>query len=696
MKYWGLTHLNIGRERVKHNIVQGIVLLTLLSCGEDSENNEGNSSSAPQTTQSSDLREDLHPSHATNLEAGKDINAPSLEQINSKDIFINWKKPSSFEVNEYKITFFKGEGCFGSPLISKWVRGDKESYIASLADEGMYSFHITGSNQSGEEHRSECSPKFVLDTTPPPVPTELLDGTFQVDDLTQTPELSWSEPVDTTDVAKYQLAVGSEKGKTDVVSWHDIQWEESLQFAITLESQKAYFVSLRSIDKAGNYSEVVEGDGFITIDSTKEKEYIKAFNSDSGDNFGASLAMHGQTLVVGAPFESNALGGLGTNGNDNSSDKSGAAYVFVNVEGNWLGQAYIKAPNPDTLDYFGRKVAIYGNTIAVSAPCEAVCKGAVYIYHREAAVWSLQGTLRLPEGQLYDYFGHDIAIYEDTIVVGAYGYDNNSDGSEEVDIGAAFVYKRENGIWSLQEQLMASNGETKDEFGFSVDIYVDTIAVGAPKEDSSSRSVGSNENGNLARNAGAVYIFKRSDVEKWEQKAYIKSSQTKAQDRFGSAVALSESTLVVGAPIAQDKDLNLIEIENKNVGYVSLFQESDSGWKGIGKVFSSTSGLKNDGFASCVDIDKDIFVVGAPFESTAKGTTGSAVIYKKIGEDWQKSQHIKSSDVDTLDGFGSSIAVTEDFLLVGSPLEDGIGSEVNSDRKDNSKEDSGAVLRFEH
>src|SRR5690349_20279044 len=91
-----------------------------------------------------------------------------------------------------------------------------------------------------------------------------------------------------------------------------------------------------------------------------QQAYVKASNTDPIDNFGQSVAVSGDTMVVGAPGEDSTATGVNGDQSDNSAAGSGAAYVFVRQGTNWVQQAYLKASNV-ALD-FGRSVAVSGDT----------------------------------------------------------------------------------------------------------------------------------------------------------------------------------------------------------------------------------------------------------------------------------------------------------------------------------------------
>ena len=243
----------------------------------------------------------------------------------------------------------------------------------------------------------------------------------------------------------------------------------------------------------------------ITVDPIAQQAYIKASNTGEFDKFGFSVAVSGDTLVVGAFGErSNGVGVNPPSQTDNSAVFSGAAYVFVRTSGSWSQQAYLKASNSGEGDQFGYSVAVSGDTIVVGAWGEASNgvgvnppsqadnsagdSGAAYVFARTNGVWSQQAYLKASNTRFSDWFGFSVAVSGDTAVVGAQGEDG--DGSVESDdstsgSGAAYVFVRTAGVWSQQAYLKASNPDIGDTFGRALAVSGDTVVVAARFEDSS-------------------------------------------------------------------------------------------------------------------------------------------------------------------------------------------------------------------
>jgi hypothetical protein len=173
------------------------------------------------------------------------------------------------------------------------------------------------------------------------------------------------------------------------------------------------------------------------------------------------------------------------------------------------------------------------------------------VFQRSGQTWTQQAYIKASNSRDHLEFGDSISLSEDTLAVGA-----PFESTGTLDSGAAYVFVRSGTQWTEQAFLKASNAEALDFFGTSVAISGDLLMVGAPDEDSIATGVNGNQNDNSAPLAGAAYLFARSGAV-WAQQAYLKASHTGPavgnridgffNDEFGSAVAVSGNTLVVGA-----------------------------------------------------------------------------------------------------------------------------------------------------
>jgi hypothetical protein len=269
---------------------------------------------------------------------------------------------------------------------------------------------------------------------------------------------------------------------------------------------------------------------------------------------------------------------------------SGAAYVYTRSSGVWTQQAYVKASNTEENDLFGTVVALSGdgNTLAVGAPSESsgltgvtpgsvseatalnatFSSGATYVFLRTAGTWAQQAYVKASNTGNSDMFGMWVALSSDgnTLAVGAPLEDGGATGvggtpdDLAADAGAAYVYSRSGTAWSFQAYVKASNTGSGDHFGTGLALSGDgnTLAVGAPFENSAARGIGGNQVNDCAAGvplncnaaSGAAYVYTRSGGT-WSHKAYVKASNTENADRFGWAIGLNGdgNTLAAGAPM---------------------------------------------------------------------------------------------------------------------------------------------------
>jgi len=268
----------------------------------------------------------------------------------------------------------------------------------------------------------------------------------------------------------------------------------------------------------------------LTIAPIAQQAYLKASNTGAVDEFGFSVAVSGDTVVVGALFEDSNATGVNGNEADNGAADSGAAYVFGRVGGVWRQQAYLKASNTGAGDLFGLSVAVSGDTVVVGARLEDSnatgvngnqadnipgASGAAYVFVRDAGgVWSQQAYLKASNTGASDLFGLSVAVSGDTVVVGAAGerssatgVDGNQADNSAFHAGAAYVFVRSGGVWSQQAYLKASNTGASDLFGLSVAVSGDTVVVGATSEDSNATGVNGDQADNSTADSGAAYVF---------------------------------------------------------------------------------------------------------------------------------------------------------------------------------------------
>ncbi len=496
--------------------------------------------------------------------------------------------------------------------------------------------------------------------------------------------------------------------------------------------------------------------------SVKPVAYIKASNTEANDHFGnggtleghgVALSGDGNTLAVGAPYESSGAKGVNGDQSDNSVYSAGAVYIFTNKNGAWTQQAYLKASNPGQSNRFGQVVSLSqdGNTLAVSAYFEASAAkgidgdqndrsipqaGAVYVFTRSGGAWSQQAYIKASntgepahgkEPSKGDQFGFSIGLSADgnTLAVGAISEDSGAKGingdqndNSQTSSGAVYVFVRNGGRWAQQAYIKASNTDVNDLFGYSVGLSADgnTLAASAYDEDSSAREInGVQDKGR--RGSGAIYVFTRTGAD-WAQTAYLKASNAEAGDSLGYAIAISQdgNTIAGGAadedcfaaginPPGCDNDLKL----DSSTGAVYVFARNGGTWTQQAFIKSSHPN-KEDWFGSRLNLsgDGNTLAVGAQLENGgSKGIngkqddlsaedSGALYLFTRSGTTWTQKAYIKSSNADAYDEFGSAMALSKDgkVLAVGARGEASAAKGVNGNQNDNSAPGSGAVYIF--
>jgi hypothetical protein len=455
----------------------------------------------------------------------------------------------------------------------------------------------------------------------------------------------------------------------------------------------------------------------VTIDPVfTQQAYLKASNVDASDHFGETVAISGDTAIVGASGEDSSANTI--NGNQTNSDAtaSGAAYVFVRSGSGWTQQAYLKASNCGANDRFGGSVAIDGDTAIVGAEYEdttAIDSGAAYVFFRSGGVWTEQAMLKAGNAGNGDRFGYRVAVDGELSVVGApfeSGSANTINGGDNNDAnaaGAAYVFGRAGGIWSQDAYLKPFNTQATDLFGSSVAVSGSTVVVGAVGEDGSAASTVDSEN-NDVESAGAVYAFVSVGPGWWAQQGYLKSSNLDSYDQFGYSVAIDGETLVVGVP-KEDGSARIVNGADNNdadsAGAAYIFLRSGTAWAQQAYL-KSTNSEGMDSFGKSVSISGETVVVGAPFESGGSTVingpdnngafeSGAAYAFFRTGTTWTQGAYIKPFNTGAGDQFGFAVGVSGSSLVVGANEEAGSATIVNgADNNDMSSAGAAYVFTF--
>jgi len=378
------------------------------------------------------------------------------------------------------------------------------------------------------------------------------------------------------------------------------------------------------------------------FDLSYVEQKVTASDGAAGDNLGMSVTLSGDTALVGAPCYDNGM----------NADQ-GSAYVFTRSGSIWNLQQKLTASDGSANDYFGWSVALSGDTALVGANGDSIganqYQGSVYVFVRSGSTWSQQTKLTASDGAAGEQFGNSVALSGDTALVGAIFDTVGSNGSQ----GSAYVFTRSGTSWSQQAKLSASDGAANDQFGNSVTLSGDTALIGA---------VGGNTY------QGSAYVFTRSGTA-WSQQAHLTASDGAAGDRFGTSVALSGDTALVGV-------LGHTVGVNAGQGSAYVFTRSGSTWN-LQQKLTASDGAADDWFGSSVALSGDTALVGAEGDSIgANQYQGSAYIFSRSGITWSQQAKLTASDGAANDHFGYSVALSGDTALVGA-VSDDVGANVD-------------------
>ena len=547
------------------------------------------------------------------------------------------------------------------------------SHIArALRNNVKHTFRVRAVNAAGAGDAPEADAKAVAATFGPSQPADL--------NVTQTGVgqvlLVWTASTEPLTVRRYQYKQNDGSG---FGNWINMEGSDSgtashtvtglmdgIEYSFTVgavngggqNASEVKSVTLEAQAAAPSNLDADAGDeqvklswydpGDSTIDNYQllqiDPSKLTAADGLRGDEFGISVAVDGDTAVIGAYQDDDA-----TNG-----DNSGSAYVFTEVSGVWRQVAKLTADDGAANDEFGYSVDVDGSTIVIGARQDDARNGAAYVFTEPTDGWNgeITETVKLTayQGAADDEFGISVAVDGDTILVGAHQNDADTSNNNE---GAAYIFTKFGDVWGNPPalgnhrvetaKLVASDAAADDEFGISVALDGNTAVIGARQDD--------------ARNGSAYLFTKVSGV--WSQKAKLTASDGAADDEFGISAAVHGDTVVVGARQDDTSD-----------GAAYVFTEVSGVWKHVAKL-TADDGAANDEFGISVAVDGDTIVVGAHPDDDKGDLSGSAYVFTRDSAGgWRQREKLTASDGEAGDRYGYSVGVSGDTVVVGAYSDD--------------------------
>ncbi|MBY5163138.1 FG-GAP repeat protein [Salsipaludibacter albus] len=415
----------------------------------------------------------------------------------------------------------------------------------------------------------------------------------------------------------------------------DAAADDAFGYAVAVDGDTIVVGAIGDDDNGTNSGSayVYQPDGNGGYTQTK----LTASDAASGDEFGVSVAVDGDTIVVGASLD------------DDNGTNSGSAYVYQPDANGGYTQTKLTASDGAAFAYFGWSVAVNGDTIVVGAIGDSGNEsdsGAAYVYQPDGNGGYTETKLTASDGAADDHFGWSVAADGDAILVGA-AFKGGIDGSW----GAAYVYQPDGNGGYTETKLTASDAAANDLFGYSVAVDGDIIVVGATG----------------GTNSGSAYMY-QPDGNGGYTETKLTASDGLGSDRFGVSVAVDGDTIVVGSSFDDDN--------GSASGSAYMYQPDGNGGYTEGKLIASDAAA-GDEFGNSVAVDGDAILVGAFLDDDNGSNSGSVYVYTATVDGDGDGL---DDDVDNCPG----IPNTDQANLDGDSFGDACDDDIDGDGVDNS------------
>ncbi len=380
---------------------------------------------------------------------------------------------------------------------------------------------------------------------------------------------------------------------------------------------------------------IANGQDSIVISTTK-------LDGAGGEKFGSSVAIDGSNLGIGAILA------------DGGADNSGAAYVFKITDSNNFPQTKLSGNGTaKTGDHFGNSLDISGDTLVIGAHWmddgDLSNSGAAYVvkfsYDESQDLWDTEGVELTGDPVENAEFGNAVAISGDVVVVGA-----RKDSEKGLYSGSVYVFRNNGSTWIREAKLYADDAQAQEYFGSSVAIDGDTLVVGATK------------GGEGDLQTGSVYVFTYNGFD-WEEETELFAENLAHKDQFGYSVAIEGDTILVGAPRHDDGEADS--------GAAYVFRRNAGTWLQEDK-FTGSGLFEKAYFGTSVALSGNTAVVGAyrndlfAADNSVVEDTGSAYVFRFDGSIWPEEEKLIPADAVGGEEFGWAVAISGDTVVVGA------------------------------
>ena len=350
---------------------------------------------------------------------------------------------------------------------------------------------------------------------------------------------------------------------------------------------------------------------FEHIGSTwHQRQKLTASDASTGAQFGRSVAIEDDTIVVGS----------------NRANNTGSAYIFTRLEDVWSQQAKLTAYDAENGDNFGYSVALSGDTAVIGAFYDNALTGSAYVFVRTGSTWALEQKLTASDAVVSDRFGNSVAIDVNALLVGSYYSSSFGVGYA----GSVYYFTRYNGIWSQQAVLKASDSSFADHFGCSVALDANIAVIGAYECDI-----------NGIADAGAAYVFSKTASVWNQQQKLIDNNDPCAIEDFGRSVAIEANAIFVGCPLNR--------VDGNQTGSVFEFVRTGQSWTKK-QIFSASDSNNGDNFGFSMAVSGRHLIAAAHFNANRGLSSGAVYAFNNTSADFDDDCDIDFADFAQLGG----------------------------------------------
>ena len=304
----------------------------------------------------------------------------------------------------------------------------------------------------------------------------------------------------------------------------------------------------------------------------------------------------------------------------------------------------------------GSSISVYEDTLVSGAPYQdngaTLRAGAVYIYSKASGSWVLEQKLSSPSPSEDEWFGHSVSIVANTIAVGAPNED-----TDEVDSGAVYIFKKSGSTWSFDQTIKSETPTGGGTFGFKTIIAGYNMMVSEP-----GASVGTDNR------AGVIHLYdNKTGTAVWKQTIDTGTYSPKANNYLGKGLAFNGLILVAGAPGCADLGTPPCPLANK-LGYLYFFSSDGTTWSATARIPDPTFDLVNASFGKHISLYSSAVAIGVPFQDTTATNSGAIYVCSPSG---CTPTPIKSPDPEANENFGTGVWIYNDLIVAGAPGKNG-------------------------